>query len=320
MKLSVLICTRNRPQDVKVCLPTVLACLQEDWEVVLVDQSDNDETRAVVQSLGWKNPPLVYLPTQTVGKSRALNLGLAHVQGEILAFTDDDCEAPSDWLIRILEEFEQSPGADILFGPVLPSPSIPDLHKVCVPAWTFGEARDLRPNELCGMGANMALRRDVLSRLPGAVRFDPALGPGALFPAGEEGDFVYRLRRQGARAALRPSLRLYHRAFRMPDHWGTVLRGYGIGDAAFLVKHARCGDFWAIRNLAERALPAATRAFAKWLLRRRPNSDAAFFRGLWQGLASSLRLRVDPQTRLYRLAPEEQPTQTLAVRQETRQA
>lgn len=301
VKVSVIICTRNRPQDVAACLPTVLACLRADWEAVLVDQSDGPETRAVAARLAAGCPALRYLPTETVGKSRALDLGIAHARGEILAFTDDDCEAPPDWLERVSAAFGADAGADILFGPVLPSPAIPDVQAVCVPAWSFPAARDLRPGEVCGMGANMALRRTALDRLPEGPRFDPALGPGARFPAGEEGDFVYRLRRAGARAALRPDLHLYHRAWRTPDHWRSVLHGYGAGDAAFFAKHARCGDGWAARSLAARLLSLTARAGAKALLRR-PNNDAALVRGLCRGLASSLRLGVDRRTRLYRPA------------------
>lgn len=300
MLLSVVICTRNRPQDVAVCLPTVLACLRDDWEVILVDQSDGDETRAAALALAADCPGLVYMPTRTVGKSRALNLGIGRAQGDLLAFTDDDCEAPSGWLEAIIAEFEASPTADVLFGPVLPSPSIPDALNVCVPSWSFPHERDLLPGEICGMGANMALRRTVLSRLPDGPLFDTALGPGAPFPAGEEGDFVYRLRRAGARAVLRPSLQLYHRAYRSQERWQSVLHDYGAGDAAFFAKHARCGDGWALRTLIWRLAHAGIRAFGKAVLRRRPNNDAALLNGLRKGLIQSLRLTPDPRTRLYR--------------------
>lgn len=301
--ISVIICTRNRPQDVAVCLPTVLACLRGDWEIVLVDQSGDAETRAVAERLSAACPSLHYVPTETVGKSRALDLGIARARGDILAFTDDDCEAPPDWLERISAAFGADAGADVLFGPVLPSPAISDVQAVCVPAWSFPEARDLHPGEVCGMGANMALRRTALDRLPqGGPLFDPALGPGAPFPAGEEGDFVYRLRRAGARAALRPDLRLYHRAWRTPDRWHAVLRSYGAGDAAFYAKHARCGDGWAARVLLARIARAGLRAAAKALLRRRPNNDLCYMQGLVAGLWRSLGTPVDRQTRFYRPA------------------
>jgi glycosyltransferase involved in cell wall biosynthesis len=299
MKISVLICTRNRPQDVAVCLPTVLACLRDDWDVLVVDQSNNDETGAVVRSLAAHCPTLRYLPTSTVGKSLALDIAIRQAEGEILAFTDDDCEAPPEWLDMILTEFERSPESDILFGPVLPSPAIADIPSICVPSWSFDEARDLLPGEVCGMGANMALRRSVLSRLPEGSFFDPVLGPGAAFPAGEEGDFVYRLRRMGACAALRPSLRLYHRAYRTMDRWQEVLQSYGVGDAAFYAKHARCGDGWALRTCVSRFGGSAIRAFAKSLLGRKPNSDLSYLRGFWKGLRQSASLPINRLTRFY---------------------
>ena len=297
--ISVIICTRNRPDDVAICLPTVLACLRDNWELLLVDQSDNSKTREIAERLTADGyPALRYLPTETVGKSRALDFGISQASGTFLAFTDDDCEAPPDWLEQVAAEFEAAPDVDVLFGPVLPSPAIPDLQNVCVPSWAFTEARDLLPGEVCGMGANMALRRSVLSRLPEGFLFDPVLGPGAPFPAGEEGDFVYRLRRAGARAALRPSLLLYHRAWRSRDHWQGVLYGYGIGEAAFFAKHARCGDGWAARQLVDRLVYLSARAGAKGVLRR-SNDDASLLRGLCRGLTLSLRMRVDRQTRLY---------------------
>ena len=300
-KTSVVVCTRNRPGDVSQCLPTVLAALRGDWEVLLVDQSDGTETQAVAARLAATCPALRYLPTKTRGKSHALNLGIAETDGPLLAFTDDDCDAPPDWLEKIVAEFAAEPEIDVLFGPVLPSPVIPDLAGVCVPAWAFSDSRDLRPGEVCGMGANMALRRTALSFLPCGLLFDPAMGPGGPFPAGEEGDFVYRLRRAGARAALRPALALCHRAWRTPDHWASVLHGYGVGEAAFFAKHARCGDAWAVWRLLATLLHLMARSGAKAALRR-PNSDAALLRGLCRGFAASLRMGVDPQTRLYRSA------------------
>ncbi len=314
-KMSVVICTRNRPQDIQTCLPTVLACPFPNAEVILVDQSTDNQTREIVQTLQQEWPHLIYVPTDTVGKSVALGIGMARAQGDILAFTDDDCEVPDCWLVRIASEFTRSRHIDILFGPVLPSPSIPNLDQVCVPAWSFPAPRELKKGEVCGMGANMALRRSALDGLQGAW-FDPLLGPGAPFPAGEEGDFVYRLRAAGARAALRPAITVWHRAFRLPDHWQTVLQGYGAGDGAFHAKHARCGDGWAWRAIAHCLARHGARAAGKLLLRRTPNSDLSTLRGYWRGLTGSLHYPLDKKTRLYTLAqtasaPETKPAEAV---------
>lgn len=318
-KMSVVVCTRNRPQDVATCLPTVLACPFPDVEVVLVDQSTGTQTCEIARRLQRDWPHLVYVPTDTVGKSIALGLGIARAQGDILAFTDDDCEVPECWLVRIASAFERSPHMDILFGPVLPSPAIENLDDVCVPAWSFSEPRELAKGEVCGMGANMALRRSALQRLDGAW-FDPLLGPGAPFPAGEEGDFVYRLRAAGARAALRPALAVWHRAFRLPDHWQTVLHGYGVGDGAFHAKHARCGDSWAWRTIAHHLAYYGARAAGKRLLRRTPNSDMSTLRGYWRGLTKSLHYALDKKTRLYTLAQTPPAADTIPIEAETQAA
>lgn len=302
-KMSVIICTRNRPQDIKTCLPSVLACPFPDVEVILVDQSTDTATCDIADTLRAQWPHLVYVPTPTVGKSVALGIGIARAGGDILAFTDDDCEVPDCWLVRIAAEMQRSPHMDILFGPVLPSPAIEDLENVCVPAWDFTAPRELRRGEVCGMGANMALRRAVLARLDGAY-FDPLLGPGAPFPAGEEGDFVYRLRAAGARAALRPALQVWHRAFRLPAQWQGVLRGYGMGDGAFHAKHARCGDGWAWRTIAHHLAFYGARALVKAVLRRAPNSDLSTFSGYCEGLRESLHHPIDKKTRLYALVPD----------------
>ncbi len=314
-KLSVVICTRNRPLDIRTCLPTVLACPFPDIEVILVDQSTDNQTRQIARTLQEEWPHLTYIPTDTVGKSVALGIGMARAQGDILAFTDDDCEVPESWPAQIASEFARSPRIDIVFGPVLPSPSIENLDTVCVPAWSFSEPRELKKGEVCGMGANMALRRSALDLLQGAW-FDPLLGPGAAFPAGEEGDFVYRLRAAGARAALRPAITVWHRAFRLPGHWQMVLQGYGAGDGAFHAKHARCGDLWAWRAIACRLAQGGARAAGKALLRRAPNSDLSTLHGYWRGLSESLRCPLDKKTRLYALAqtapaPETKPVKAV---------
>ena len=142
--ISVIICTRNRPDDVTTCLPTVLACDYPNFDVFLVDQSTDEATGRVVDSLRTTYPPVHYQRTTTVGKTRALNIALREATGELLAFTDDDCETPVGWLQAIAGAFAGDPQADILFGPVVPSPALDGLPDICVPAWDFTEARPRR--------------------------------------------------------------------------------------------------------------------------------------------------------------------------------
>ena len=161
MHLSVVICTRNRPDLIGNAVSSVLAQSYADYDVLVVDQSTDDQTGEIVRSLAASHPRLRYLHTQKAGLSRAYNIGIRETTGEILAFTDDDCIAPPDWLERVLGAFAAEPAADLLYGQVLLPAALAD-KKDDVPtlgiaqAWTLNRRRS--GFMLYGMGANFAAR------------------------------------------------------------------------------------------------------------------------------------------------------------------
>lgn len=295
-KASVLICTRNRPQDLALALPTVLANDYPDYEVIVVDQSDGRETADVVCSHQGRHPGLRYVPTETRGLSAARNLAVGLAGGEIIAFTDDDCEAPPDWVAGIVRVFVDNPEFGLIFGQVHMLPEHQG-RDVSVPCLYFDTRRILTRGEIFGMGANMAFRRTAWERVG---VYDTALGVGGVFPGGEDFDFSYRAQRLGLTTVAEPSVVLVHRAFRTKDRWRGVMRSYGAGDAAFYAKHARCGDAWAARALLARIAHSGARATAKALLRRSPNNDLCYLQGLVAGLWRSLGTPVDRRARFYR--------------------
>ena len=69
-----------------------------DWEILLVDNAGDPETRNVVKKFQNKIP-IKYLIETNPGKNHALNLGLRHTKGELIVFTDDDIKAEKMWLI-----------------------------------------------------------------------------------------------------------------------------------------------------------------------------------------------------------------------------
>ena len=295
MKISVLICTRNRPQDLVLALPTVLANDYADYEIIVVDQSDGPETGEIVCSHQDAHPRLRYVPTTTRGLSTARNLAVSLATGEVIAFTDDDCAPPPDWVTNVARVFAENPDFGLIFGKVEMAPEH-EGKDVAVPCLYFSERRILSRGEIFGMGANMAFRRTVWDRVG---VYDTTLGVGGAFPGGEDFDFSYRAQRLGITVVAEPTVVLIHRAFRTKDRWQEVQRGYGTGDAAFFAKHARCGDGWATRALLARLAHSSSRAAAKALLRRRPNNDLAYLGGFWKGLIGSFAIPVDRKTRFY---------------------
>jgi glycosyltransferase involved in cell wall biosynthesis len=120
-KMSVIICTRNRAESLKVTLECLASAKRENVsaEIVVVDNASNDHTKEVAESFGRRIPVrYLYEPTLgTFGKSHALNRALdAGGLGEIIAVLDDDISADHDWFEGVAAICERWPNKDIFTG------------------------------------------------------------------------------------------------------------------------------------------------------------------------------------------------------------
>jgi glycosyltransferase involved in cell wall biosynthesis len=300
MRVSVVICTRNRPDLIGSAVASVLANTYPGFDVLVVDQSDDDRTGAAVRALMAGDLRLRYLHSTTPGLSRAYNTGVRETTGEVLAFTDDDCVAPPDWVESIAAAFAADPEAELLYGQVLLPAALAEsmaAGKGTVP--TLPIERPQRINRaagfrLYGMGANFAARRRLFERIGG---FDEVMGGGGPLRSSQDFDFQYRAYVGGATVLLCPEVKVEHYGFRSEEQWPATLRAYGIGDGAFYSKHIRCGDVFALRLLLRRLGWTAARE-ALNVFRRRP-SLAVYLRSVLVGIRESLRYPVDRRRRLY---------------------
>ncbi|GGN23751.1 glycosyltransferase family 2 protein [Halarchaeum nitratireducens] len=60
----------------------------------------------------------IFVVDESLGVCEARNRGVEEASGDVIAFTDDDCEPPSEWLSVIAEAFRDDPDLVILEGPV----------------------------------------------------------------------------------------------------------------------------------------------------------------------------------------------------------
>src|SRR5262249_16727476 len=148
-----------------------------NFELVVVDQSKNDETREALRKFST-DPRLKYLKSPTVGKGYALNAGLTQTRGQVVAITDDDCVVPPHWLETFATIFAAYPKVAIAFCCVeageydSTAGFVPEYVRECDRMLTTThDAREVR-----GLGAGIAVRRSMVENLGG---FDPMLGPGS---------------------------------------------------------------------------------------------------------------------------------------------
>ncbi|MGA1792614.1 MAG: glycosyltransferase [Thermoplasmatota archaeon] len=100
--ISVIIPVHNGERTIERCLLSVLDQTMVDFEVVVVDNASTDSTKDVILSLSRKNPRIKYAYEGRKGRGHARAKGIESSTGEILTWTDADCEVPRDWLERLL--------------------------------------------------------------------------------------------------------------------------------------------------------------------------------------------------------------------------
>ena len=295
--ISVVIPTRGRPDLIGRSVLSVLANDHPDFDVTVVDQSDDAATGLVVEEIARRNRRLRYVHTLPPGLSRAYNVGARLTAGPILAFTDDDCVARPDWLTAIAKAFAAEPDAELLYGRVaLPRDLAGSAGEVPVLPIARAERIDRRSGfRLYGMGANYAMRRRLLARVEG---FDEMLGGGGPLRSSQDFDLQYRAYRAGATVLLRPEVVVDHYGLRTAAQWPATLRAYGIGDGAFYMKHVRCGDARAASLLVRRLSRTAARQLRHLVDRRRP-SQAHYLRAVLEGIRLSAGYPIDRPRRMY---------------------
>src|SRR4051794_13293035 len=97
---AVVLCTRNRPHEVATSLMTLAAQTEPAAQVVVVDSSDDDATRRVVDEMRATWPDgsrLDHVPSRPALTHQRV-VGLARSRGAIVHFVDDDVELASEYL------------------------------------------------------------------------------------------------------------------------------------------------------------------------------------------------------------------------------
>ena len=108
--ISIIIPTYERPERLAVCLQSLMSLdyPRGRFEVIVVDDGSRKPPETVVARFHERFD--VMLLTQThAGPATARNTGAAQAKGEVLAFTDDDCEPAADWLQTLAQRFTETP-------------------------------------------------------------------------------------------------------------------------------------------------------------------------------------------------------------------
>jgi len=202
LNVSVIICTRNRAEYLRDTLQSLGAVSIPQGvtaELIVVDNGSADDTQNVVRHRELSQFHGVRLIEEPrPGLSLARNAAVAHANGDILLFTDDDVRLPGNWMSGMIEPIRAG-RADAVAGGVELAPHLRRPWQQEHPALISPLActRDISPGDPDRMvGANMAIAKHVFKKLP---PFDPNLDAGSPLGLGGETLFSHQLKAEGFR-------------------------------------------------------------------------------------------------------------------------
>lgn len=198
--ISVVVPSHDRPLRLRWLLNALeRQSLERDrFEVVVGHDSADPETEALLRTHPLARAGVlrhVSLPPGSAPPGANRNAALALVRAPLVAFTDDDCRPPADWLALALAAASRHPGA------VVQGATRRDPEEWAYARAPFHVTQDVSPPTPWGEACNILYPRPVLDRLGG---FDESM------LTGEDADLVNRARDAGVDVVAAPEVLVYH--------------------------------------------------------------------------------------------------------------
>jgi GT2 family glycosyltransferase len=223
---SIIVCTRNGNSRIGDCLTAIGKLSGGGFETIVVDDGSSDGTGDFVE----KNFPWArLLRLEPCGLSNARNAGAQLAQGDVLAFTDDDCQPDREWIARLRTVFQQGKFAAAGGPNLAPKPRSWQQAVVCAAPGAPSHVMldDEEAEHL--PGCNLAVTRTAFDAIGG---FDPQF-----HTAGDDVDFCWRLRDAGFRLGFVPGAFVWHQRRPTIDAFLRQQLGYGRAEHLLLAKH-----------------------------------------------------------------------------------
>ncbi len=210
---SIVVSTYNRLPYLKNCLASLLDLDFYNYEIIVIDDGSTDGTGEYLDGLKEERIK-VFHNERNLGLSLGRDKGIELSRYDIIAFTDDDCQADRFWLSRLTERFADD-RVGLAIGQV--------FYRAQNYRGYFPERLVSNPQAKWPMGCNIAYRKKVFSQVG---NFDPAY----FFYNNEDSEMAIRAISGGWSFYRVPEAIIYHQ----PIDW-TI---------ASLLRSARNASVW----------------------------------------------------------------------------
>lgn len=244
--VSVAVCTRNRPDELALCLDALDRIEYDALDILIIDNAPDDDTTAGL--VRTRYPHMRYVREPRPGLDWARNRAIAEARGEIIAYTDDDVVVDPGWVGALVAAFGDSQEVMAVTGLVVPYELETDAQILFERHNGFGRGFQQRWVDVdastaqrwmyygtgqYGTGANMAFRRSLFEQIG---HFDPALDVGTVTNGGGDLEFFFRTLVEGHVLVYEPRAVVRHRHRRSHDKLQTQIRNNSIGFVSNIVR------------------------------------------------------------------------------------
>ena len=251
--ISLIVATLHRVDQVERLLASLDDQTYKDFELIVVDQNEDDRLLPVFQS----HPNLVIRHLRSGrGLSRGRNVALPLAKGDFICFPDDDCWYPKDLLSMVTIWFSLHREFAGLFV------CLRDFDDTPVgPRWPKRACLCTRENLWdMGLSASVFLRRDLVDA-NGPFNENIGVGSGSPYQSGEDIDYNLRPLKRGFKMWFEPSLTVHHSSMHSPVRLRRATYGYALGGAYVQRLHGYSLIYFS--NQVIRSLGGATVSFLK---------------------------------------------------------
>lgn len=201
-KISLVLCTINNDNCVKVLLDSLIDQSYNNYEVIVVDQNDDDRLLNIINK--FSDLMSIKHIKSRPGLSYARNIGLQFIDGVIVGFPDDDCYYDKNTLKKINEFFNQQEYRGLITKVTNSNPTgrtmLKGIKSKCVyKSDVFRLVHSI----------SMFFRIDVINTVG---HFDERLGLGSntIFKGHEDYDYAIRVLKKGYKIYFNNRINIFH--------------------------------------------------------------------------------------------------------------
>ena len=221
-KFSLVVATKGRVVELDRLFASLIHRNAPEFECIVVDQNEDDRLAPLISA--WSNEIAIKHIRCIPGLSRARNMGLQHVSGEIVSFPDDDCWYSAGLLRQVWEFFSQNLDYSMLSVGVKDEGGTASGNRWPCDSCDLSTANLFRTS----VGYALFIRRQPEIQ---SMQFDESLGAGSgtPFACGEDTDYAFRLLRTGLRGRFDRRLTVHHPRRDMLSGQADAARAYSYG-------------------------------------------------------------------------------------------